>query len=114
LAELKAAIGPLSGRRLKYCTDPCLRRYLEARNWNVDKAKKMLEESFKWRSTYKPEEIRWVSLIYLALPFTCSIDDAEIYNLVQDISLYSILYLVSCLEKYILGLYSKSIFKHPN
>jgi hypothetical protein len=114
LAELKDAIGPLSGRRLKYCTDPCLRRYLEARNWNVDKAKKMLEESFKWRSTYKPEEIRWVSLIYLALPVTCSIDDAEIYNLVQDISLYSILYLVSCLEKYILGLYSKSIFKHPN
>ncbi|KAK2357358.1 phosphatidylinositol transfer protein [Trifolium repens] len=64
LAELKAAIGPLSGRRLKYCTDPCLRRYLEARNWNVDKAKKMLEESFKWRSTYKPEEIRWAEVAH--------------------------------------------------
>lgn len=23
----------------------------------------MLEESLKWRSTYKPEEIRWVSLM---------------------------------------------------
>ncbi|KAE8665888.1 putative 40S ribosomal protein S12 [Hibiscus syriacus] len=34
------------------------RRYLEARNWN-NKAKKMLEETLKWRSTYKPEEIRW-------------------------------------------------------
>jgi len=73
VAELRAAIGPLSGRRLKYCTDACLRRYLEARNWNVDKAKKMLEESLKWRSTYKPEEIRWVSLIYLTLAFTYSI-----------------------------------------
>ncbi|KAL5704604.1 hypothetical protein ACHQM5_023007 [Ranunculus cassubicifolius] len=57
--ELKASIGPLSGRNLLYCTDACLRRYLEARNWNVDKAKKMLAESLKWRSTYKPEEIRW-------------------------------------------------------
>ncbi|KAF8405221.1 hypothetical protein HHK36_010121 [Tetracentron sinense] len=57
--ELKAAIGPLSGRSLKYCTDACLMRYLEARNWNVDKSKKMLEETLNWRSTYKPEEIRW-------------------------------------------------------
>lgn len=59
IKELKAAIGPLSGHSLKYCTDACFRRYLEARNWNVDKSKKMLEETLKWRSTYKPEEIRW-------------------------------------------------------
>ncbi|KAJ9172784.1 hypothetical protein P3X46_015992 [Hevea brasiliensis] len=59
VSELKAALGPLSGRNLKYCTDACLRRYLEARNWNVDKAHKMLEETLKWRATYKPEEIRW-------------------------------------------------------
>lgn len=59
--ELKSAIGPLSGRNLLYCTDACLKRYLEARNWNVEKAKKMLEETLTWRSTYKPEEIRWVS-----------------------------------------------------
>ncbi|XP_073103855.1 uncharacterized protein [Elaeis guineensis] len=57
--ELRAAIGPLSGRSLQYCTDACLRRYLEARNWNVDKSKTMLEEMLNWRSTYKPEEIRW-------------------------------------------------------
>ncbi|KAK9270074.1 hypothetical protein L1049_025648 [Liquidambar formosana] len=57
--ELKVAIGPLSGRSLQYCSDACLRRYLEARNWNVDKSKKMLEETLEWRSTYKPEEIRW-------------------------------------------------------
>ncbi|PQQ03918.1 random slug protein 5 [Prunus yedoensis var. nudiflora] len=48
-----------SGRSLQFCTDACFRRYLEARNWNVDKAKKMLEETLKWRSTYKPEEICW-------------------------------------------------------
>ncbi|OMO84418.1 hypothetical protein COLO4_22084 [Corchorus olitorius] len=59
ISELRTAIGPLSGRSAKYCSDACLRRYLEARNWNVDKAKKMLEETLKWRSTYKPEEIRW-------------------------------------------------------
>lgn len=57
--ELKAALGPLSGRSLQYCNDACLKRYLEARNWNVDKSKKMLEETLTWRSTYKPEEIRW-------------------------------------------------------
>ncbi|KAG5079215.1 hypothetical protein JHK86_003280 [Glycine max] len=64
VAELKTGLGPLSGRRLKYCTDACLRRYLEARNWNVDKAKKMLEETLKWRATYKPEEIRWAEIAH--------------------------------------------------
>lgn len=64
VAELRAAIVNLSGRRSKYCTDACLRRYLEARNWNVDKAKKMLEETLKWRSTYKPEEIRWAEVAH--------------------------------------------------
>lgn len=59
IKELKGAIGPLSGRSLMYCTDACFKRYLEARNWNVDKAKKMLEDTLKWRSSYKPEEIRW-------------------------------------------------------
>uniref|UniRef100_A0A5B6ZNT5 Putative random slug protein 5 isoform X3 n=1 Tax=Davidia involucrata TaxID=16924 RepID=A0A5B6ZNT5_DAVIN len=57
--DIRAAVGPLSGRSLQFCTDACLRRYLVARNWNVDKSKKMLEETLKWRSTYKPEEIRW-------------------------------------------------------
>ncbi|XP_073281210.1 uncharacterized protein [Primulina huaijiensis] len=57
--QLRDALGPVSGRGFKFCTDPCLRRYLEARNWNVDKAQIMLEGSLKWRETYKPEEIRW-------------------------------------------------------
>lgn len=59
--ELRTSLGaPLSGRDLQYCSDACLRRYLEARNWNVEKSKKMLEETLKWRLTFKPEEIRWV------------------------------------------------------
>ena len=68
-SELRAALGPLSGRSLRYCTDACLKRYLEARNWNVDKAKKMLEETLKWRATYKPEEIRWVCWIVVLYLF---------------------------------------------
>ncbi|PKA50389.1 Patellin-6 [Apostasia shenzhenica] len=57
--ELKDAIGPISGRIKQFCSDACFRRYLVARSWNVDKSKKMLEETLKWRSVYKPEEIRW-------------------------------------------------------
>ncbi|TKV91642.1 hypothetical protein SEVIR_9G110000v4 [Setaria viridis] len=57
--ELKSALGPLSARCEKYCSEACLTRYLEARNWNVAKSKKMLEESLKWRAAYRPEDIRW-------------------------------------------------------
>lgn len=57
--ELRAAIGPLSGHSLLFCSDACLGRYLEARNWNMQKSKKMLEETLKWRAAYKPEKIRW-------------------------------------------------------
>uniref|UniRef100_A0A0D9VYF0 CRAL-TRIO domain-containing protein n=1 Tax=Leersia perrieri TaxID=77586 RepID=A0A0D9VYF0_9ORYZ len=57
--ELRAALGHLSSSSEKYCTEACLRRYLEARSWNVDKSRKMLEESIKWRIAYKPEDTRW-------------------------------------------------------
>lgn len=59
IKELRTAIGSLSGHASKFCTDACLRRYLVARNWNLEKAKKMLEDTLKWRSSYKPHEIRW-------------------------------------------------------
>ncbi|XP_022133231.1 random slug protein 5-like [Momordica charantia] len=59
IKELRVAIGQLSGRSVKYCSDECLRRYLVARNWDVHKSNKMMEDSLKWRATYKPEEIRW-------------------------------------------------------
>ncbi|KAF8024895.1 hypothetical protein BT93_F1903 [Corymbia citriodora subsp. variegata] len=42
-----------------YCSDASLARHLRARNWNVKKATKMLKDTLKWRSGYKPEEIRW-------------------------------------------------------
>ncbi|CAN8328102.1 unnamed protein product [Cochlearia groenlandica] len=57
--ELESAIGPLSGHSLAFCSDATLRRYLDARNWNVEKAKQMIDETLKWRSTYKPHEILW-------------------------------------------------------
>ncbi|KAI4331424.1 hypothetical protein MLD38_029614 [Melastoma candidum] len=57
--ELRDELGPLSGRSLQYCSDSCLQRYLVARNWKVEKAKKMLQDTLEWRSTFKPEEIRW-------------------------------------------------------
>ncbi|PWA59234.1 cellular retinaldehyde binding/alpha-tocopherol transport [Artemisia annua] len=59
IKDLRTAIGPLSGHASKFCTDACLRRYLEARNWNLEKAKKMLEDTLEWRSNYKPEKICW-------------------------------------------------------
>ncbi|KAL5570466.1 hypothetical protein UlMin_027041 [Ulmus minor] len=57
--ELRTTIGPQTEHSSQYYTDACLGRYLEARNWNLNKSKKMLEETIKWRSTYKPEEIQW-------------------------------------------------------
>lgn len=62
VAELRESLGTLSGRPLKFCSDACLRRYLQARNWNVQKAKKMLEETLKWRAAFKPEEIQWTDV----------------------------------------------------
>nr|GMC94953.1 phosphatidylinositol transfer protein 3-like [Ipomoea batatas] len=65
MRELRAAIGALTGRSLKFCSDSCIRLYLEARNCDVEQAKKMLEETLKWRSTFKPEEIRWDEVAHI-------------------------------------------------
>lgn len=43
----------------RFCSDESVSRYLRARNWNVKKAVKMLENSLIWRMSYKPEEILW-------------------------------------------------------
>lgn len=58
--EVRKLIGPQSGKLALYCSDASIARYLRARNWNVKKAFKMLKATLKWRSEYKPEEIRWV------------------------------------------------------
>lgn len=42
------------------------RPFLEAWNWNIENVKKMLEETLKWISVFKPEEIRWVSWLQLS------------------------------------------------
>lgn len=57
--EVKRLIGPQSGKLALYCSDASISRYLRARNWNVNKAVKMLKATLKWRTEYKPEEIRW-------------------------------------------------------
>ncbi|XP_068314375.1 uncharacterized protein [Pyrus communis] len=57
--EVKKLIGPLPDKLSIYCSDASISRYLRARNWNVKKATKMLKDTLKWRSEYKPEEIRW-------------------------------------------------------
>lgn len=59
--ELKSALQPLSARGEKYCNEACFTRYLKARDWNVAKSKKMLEDSLKWRTAYRPEDICWVN-----------------------------------------------------
>ncbi|KAK4276798.1 hypothetical protein QN277_014905 [Acacia crassicarpa] len=57
--EVRRLIGPLSGKSSVYCSDASISRHLRARNWNVNKAVKMLEQTLKWRASYKPEEIQW-------------------------------------------------------
>lgn len=57
--EVRSLIGPLSDKASVYCSDASISRYLRSRNWNVEKATKMLKQSLKWRKEYKPEEIRW-------------------------------------------------------
>ncbi|KAI3890831.1 hypothetical protein MKX03_036284 [Papaver bracteatum] len=57
--EVRRSLGPLKGALSVYCTDASIARYLRARNWHVKKATKMLKQTLKWRSEYKPEEIRW-------------------------------------------------------
>lgn len=61
---MKRLIGPQSGKLALYCSDASISRYLRGRNWNVNKAVKMLKATLKWRMEYKPEEIRWVMSTY--------------------------------------------------
>lgn len=60
--ELHVSLGTLQGRAQKFCSGGCLRRYLCARNWDLQKSKKMLEDTLSWRAAYKPEELRWTDV----------------------------------------------------
>lgn len=57
-------LGPLPEKLSIYCSDATISRYLRARNWNVKKATKMIKETLRWRSEYKPEAIRWVTIYF--------------------------------------------------
>ncbi|PKI48761.1 hypothetical protein CRG98_030843 [Punica granatum] len=64
--EVRRLIGQLPQKLSIYCSDASIARYLSARNWNVKKATKMLKDTLKWRSDYKPEEIRWEDIAHEA------------------------------------------------
>ena len=51
-----------SPAHLAFCTTGTYVRYLRARGWTVHKAVRMLEETLKWRASYKPEELTFESL----------------------------------------------------
>ncbi|KAJ4952958.1 hypothetical protein NE237_029790 [Protea cynaroides] len=58
--EVRRLLGTkLQDKSSIFCSDASISRYLRARNWNIKKATKMLKATLKWRSEYKPEEIRW-------------------------------------------------------
>jgi len=42
-----------------FLDDMCLLRYLRARDYNIDKAYKMIIDSVTWRRTFKPETIKF-------------------------------------------------------
>jgi hypothetical protein len=60
IGKVRTDLGQLSGKSALYCSDASIARYLIARNWDVKKATRMLKKTLKWRSEYKPDEIRWV------------------------------------------------------
>jgi len=49
----------LDEKTKKWCDDACLCRFLRARDWDVPKAKEMLEATTKWRMETKPDEITY-------------------------------------------------------
>ncbi|XP_042513190.1 phosphatidylinositol transfer protein 3-like [Macadamia integrifolia] len=64
--EVRRLVGTLPDKLSIFCSDASISRYLRARNWNIKKATKMLKETLKWRSEYKPEEIRWEEIAHEA------------------------------------------------
>jgi len=42
-----------------WCDDACLCRFLRAREWDIQKAKEMLETTTKWRMETKPDQIKF-------------------------------------------------------
>lgn len=61
---VRTAISPIPEKLSTFCSDALIASYLTARNWNVKKATKMLKDSLQWRLGFKPEQIRWVCVLF--------------------------------------------------
>jgi len=61
LDEFKEMVGKVEMTEKEkeyFLDDMCLLRYLRAREYNTDKAYKMITDSIEWRRTFKPETIK--------------------------------------------------------
>jgi len=66
--ELRKELGEYSSAAIQdFLSDASLSRFLRARNWNVQKASKMMKAAVKWRLAFKPENIFWVCLFSLKI-----------------------------------------------
>ncbi|XP_006644029.1 phosphatidylinositol transfer protein 3-like isoform X3 [Oryza brachyantha] len=58
--ELRKELGDHSSAEIQaFLSDASCSRFLRARNWNVQKASKMMKAAVKWRASYEPEKIYW-------------------------------------------------------
>lgn len=64
--DVRKSIGSITSKFPVLCSDASILRYLKARNWNTNKASKMLKETLKWRLDYKPEKIQWEDVAHEA------------------------------------------------
>uniref|UniRef100_A0A0D9UZC4 CRAL-TRIO domain-containing protein n=1 Tax=Leersia perrieri TaxID=77586 RepID=A0A0D9UZC4_9ORYZ len=65
--ELRKELGEHSSAEIQcFLSDASCSRFLRARNWNVQKASKMMKSAVKWRTSYKPEKINWDDIAHEA------------------------------------------------
>lgn len=61
--DLRKELGEHSSEEIQdFLSDASCLRFLRARNWNVQKASKMMKSAVKWRVSYMPQKINWVCL----------------------------------------------------
>ncbi|KAB8080885.1 uncharacterized protein [Oryza sativa Japonica Group] len=58
--DLRKELGEHSSEEIQdFLSDASCLRFLRARNWNVQKASKMMKSAVKWRVSYMPQKINW-------------------------------------------------------
>ena len=102
IGKVRTELGQLSAKSALYCSDASIARYLIARNWDVKKATKMLKKTLKWRSEYKPDEIRWVSFFSLINFFGGSDNSCMMYPHGTSDYAYATVQLLACLLKHLM------------